>query len=144
MDRAVIAQDGTPRELYDAPVSAFVADFIGEANILPCEDCEVLDGSTAEVKLGPMDLRLPARGLSTGPARLAVRPDRLELVASGGIGALHGFVSKATYVGSHMEYVVDTTAGKLFVVSPAVLTPQTIGDPVAIAFAAVGPVLLPQ
>jgi len=143
MERAVVAQDGTPRELYDAPVSAFVADFIGEANILPCEVVEV-SGPTAEVKLGPVALRLPARGLSTGPARLAVRPDRLELVASGGIGGLPGFVSKATYVRSHMEYVVDTTAGKLFVVSPAVRPPQTIGDPVAIAFAAVGPVLLPQ
>ena len=33
----VIAQDGTPRDLYDAPANAFVADFIGEANILPCE-----------------------------------------------------------------------------------------------------------
>ena len=34
MNNAVIAQDGTPRELYDAPANAFVADFIGEANIV--------------------------------------------------------------------------------------------------------------
>ena len=37
MNNAVIAQDGTPRELYDAPANAFVADFIGEANIFDCE-----------------------------------------------------------------------------------------------------------
>ena len=41
MNNAVIAQDGTPRDLYDAPANAFVADFIGEANIF---DCEVTDG----------------------------------------------------------------------------------------------------
>jgi iron(III) transport system ATP-binding protein len=35
MDRAVIAQEGTPRELYDEPASRFVADFIGDANLSP-------------------------------------------------------------------------------------------------------------
>ena len=45
MNNAVIAQDGTPRELYEAPATAFVADFIGEANILPCEIESVKDGT---------------------------------------------------------------------------------------------------
>jgi iron(III) transport system ATP-binding protein len=37
MNNAVIAQTGTPRELHDLPQTRFVADFIGEANVLPCE-----------------------------------------------------------------------------------------------------------
>ena len=139
MDRAGSPRTARPRELYDAPVSAFVADFIGEANILPCE-IVALDGSTADVRLGPMELKLPARGLAPGPARLAIRPDRLEL---GGVGALDGIVSKATYVGSHMEYVVETLAGALFVVSPAVEEGRATGDTVSISFGTVGPVLLP-
>ena len=47
MNRAVIAQDGAPRDLYDAPADAFVADFIGEANILPCEIVSVVNGKAA-------------------------------------------------------------------------------------------------
>ena len=63
MNRAVIAQDGAPRDLYDAPADAFVADFIGEANVLPCEVVSV-DGGKASVKLGDITLRLPARGIA--------------------------------------------------------------------------------
>jgi ABC-type Fe3+/spermidine/putrescine transport system ATPase subunit len=37
MNNAVIAQDGTPRDLYERPANAFVADFIGEANMFLCE-----------------------------------------------------------------------------------------------------------
>src|SRR5690606_40231172 len=34
MNRAVIAQEGTPEELYEAPADVFVADFIGDANVV--------------------------------------------------------------------------------------------------------------
>ena len=82
MDRAVIAQEGTPRELYDAPATAFVADFIGESNVLPCEIVTV-NGDTAEVRAGPVTLALPSRGLAPGPARLSVRPGRLAIAGDG-------------------------------------------------------------
>ena len=78
MNSAVIAQDGTPRSLYEAPSSAFVADFIGEANIFDCEIKSVTK-DVATVGLGPVTLKLPARGLSTGGAKLAVRPRRIVL-----------------------------------------------------------------
>src|SRR5690606_30981343 len=40
MNNAAIAQDGTPRDLYEAPANAFVAEFIGEADLLDCAlDC---------------------------------------------------------------------------------------------------------
>ena len=39
-----IAQDGTPRELYEAPASEFIADFIGEANVVDCEVVSTADG----------------------------------------------------------------------------------------------------
>ena len=45
MDKAKIAQIGTPVDLYDRPNSVFVADFIGEANIL---DCDVLSLGESE------------------------------------------------------------------------------------------------
>ncbi|RWK53751.1 MAG: ABC transporter ATP-binding protein, partial [Mesorhizobium sp.] len=50
MNNAVIAQDGTPRDLYEQPANAFVADFIGEANMFQCEVVSV-EGDSAIVHL---------------------------------------------------------------------------------------------
>jgi iron(III) transport system ATP-binding protein len=141
MNNAVIAQDGTPRDLYDAPANAFVADFIGEANILPCEIAAVEDGM-AEVKLGPIVLRLPARDLNVGPAQLAVRPNRLSIVSRDTPNGLPATISKATYVGSAMEYIVETPIRPVFVVSPAVDEPRPVGETVALMFSPSGTVLI--
>jgi iron(III) transport system ATP-binding protein len=140
MDRATIAQEGTPRELYDAPATAFVADFIGESNVLPCEIVAVT-GATAEVRAGPVTLALPARGLPPGPARLSVRPDRLALVDDSP-NTLPGTVTKTTYAGSHSEIALETALGPLFLVSPTAAALPTVGARVEIAFAPCGPVLL--
>ena len=73
MNSARIAQDGTPRELYEAPADRFVVNFMGEASILPVEILSI-DSGTATVRLGETLLLLPSRGLPTGRAALAVRP----------------------------------------------------------------------
>jgi len=140
MNEARIAQIGTPRDLFERPASEFVADFIGEANLLDATIDSVSDGE-ATVHVGPLRLLLDARGLSPGPARLAVRPDRFRLV-SADPGALAGTVAKASYIGRHMEYRLDTAQGALFVVDPAVERPRSVGDPVGIVCATSGPVLL--
>ncbi len=141
MNNAVIAQDGTPRELYDAPASAFVADFIGEANMFDCEVVAV-DGDVATVRLGPVTLNLPARDHAAGPARLAARPNRIDIAAAETPGTLPGTIEKATYVGSHLEFVVGTEFGEVFVVSPDVDSGLRAGQPVGLAFPERGPVLI--
>jgi ABC-type Fe3+/spermidine/putrescine transport system ATPase subunit len=78
MNNAVVSQEGTPRDLYEAPANAFVADIIGEANLFDCEILGVTDGE-AEIRLGGLTRRLPARGPAPGAAKLAVRPNRILL-----------------------------------------------------------------
>ena len=141
MNNAVIAQDGTPRELYDAPANAFVADFIGEANIFDCEVTTVY-GNVATVRLGPVKLALPARGHAPGPARLAARPNRINIREAGTPGTLPGKLEKATYVGSHLEFVVGTEFGEVFVVSSDVDSGLKAGQPVGLDFPERGPVLI--
>ena len=51
MNAGRIAQDGSPRELYEQPVSRFVADFIGDANLMPVT-VRGIDEATAAVTLG--------------------------------------------------------------------------------------------
>ena len=140
MRNASIAQIGTPRELYDAPVDSFVADFIGEANLIPCE-IVALDSDMAEIDVDGYRYKLPSRGLTKGPATLAVRPSRLELNARPGF---NGKVLKATYVGIRMEYTVEAAFGLMFVVDEDVDHPLAIDTDVTIGFAATGPVLIPE
>jgi iron(III) transport system ATP-binding protein len=140
MRNASVAQMGTPRQLYDAPVDRFVADFIGEANLLPCT-IESISGDEATIAIENYRHRLASRGIPAGPATLAVRPSRLV------IGAPQGFrsrIAKATYVGVRMEYTLEATFGSFFAVQDDVDSPLTVGDEVTVGFAEKGPVLLPE
>ena len=142
MNNAVIAQEGTPRDLYDEPANAFVADFIGEANLLACTVRSV-SGGTADVALGPVNLSLPARGLVPGAARLAIRPDRIVLGQSGADNALPARLNKVTYVGKHLECFAETELGPVFALCKDVDAPFQAGDDIALQFPGRGPVLIP-
>jgi iron(III) transport system ATP-binding protein len=143
MRNAEIAQSGTPRELYEQPADAFVADFIGEANLIPCEIVAVKE-EKAKVKVGTIKLDLDARGLSKGGARLAVRPGRVILSQKNTPNSLAVSLLKANYVGNHMEYRVETDFGEIFAVSNAVDKPLPVGETVYLSFEDAGPVLLPE
>jgi iron(III) transport system ATP-binding protein len=134
MSNARIAQTGTPRELYEEPANLFVADFIGDANIVT-GDLVSLAGPNAQVRLGAVTLDLPHRGLGPGAVRLAVRPDAIQIDENVQPGALAGTVSKASYLGTQIEYEVESPIGNLFVVQYGRKQPIAPGTPVAISFA---------
>jgi iron(III) transport system ATP-binding protein len=138
MRNAAIAQIGTPRQLYDAPNDRFVADFIGEANLLACEVVSV-EGDIATIEIDGYGYSLPARGLLPGPATLAVRPSRILIGTGTGVRAT---VAKATYVGVRMEYTLAGTFGQVFAVQEDVDDPLEPGTEVRMSFARKGPVLL--
>lgn len=129
MQAGSIVQDGAPRELYEMPANRFIADFIGNANLLPV----TIIGhhrDFAEVTLGAATLQMPHRNLGLGPALLAVRPQAVEIRAHHpGASALTGHVGKAAYLGSHMEYeaAMDGVAGDVFVVHGDVVRPMAAG-----------------
>ncbi|WP_299190593.1 ABC transporter ATP-binding protein [uncultured Litoreibacter sp.] len=139
MRNAAIAQIGSPRALYDEPADHFVADFIGEANIIPCEISSV-SGDQAKINIDEFTHVLPARGLQPGAASLAVRPTRLILGAEVG---LEMQVKKATYVGSRMEYTLEASFGQVFAISEEVDEPHEVGETIMVGLDAIWPVLLP-
>src|SRR5690606_12804566 len=105
-----IAQEGAPRDLYEEPANAFVADFIGDANLVDVTVKAVTDGR-AEVGIGSATVSLPARGLGAGPAKVAVRPEALLLGPAGAAGALPGTIRKCAYLGNHLDIMVETEVG---------------------------------
>jgi len=112
MEGGRIAQQGAPQELYDAPASRFLADFIGDANLVDGVVRRVDGAATFEA--GGVPARVPVRDVADGPATLAVRPHRLRLVAPGQ-GTIDGTCRRAAYLGSRIEYVVTTAWGDLLV-----------------------------
>jgi len=136
MSNARIAQTGTPRELYEEPADLFVADFIGDANIVSGELTD-FSGPQALVRIGNLTLQLPHRGVSRGPVRLAVRPDAILLdEAPSSATPLTGTVRKASYLGTQIEYEVESPIGNLFVVQYGRKDAIAPGSPVGISFAA--------
>jgi iron(III) transport system ATP-binding protein len=133
MHNAGIAQQGTPRELYERPADLFVADFIGEANLLDAEIRSVR-GDTAIVSIGGIERTLPCEGLDPGPAKAAVRPESIHLEVAKPGARLIGTLAKAAYLGDHMEYEVECPVGRLFVVDHAVEAPMAVGTSVSIDF----------
>lgn len=134
MNRSVIAQEGSPRELYEAPASSFIADFIGDANLINA-DIIATDGHTAEVAVGALRCSLPQRDFSKGRVQLAVHPSsvRLSKLDHQSTG-LTGNVRRATYLGNQMQYDVDSEVGSLFVVDYRVEQAIPVGSDVSIAF----------
>jgi len=143
MSNAVIAQEGTPRDLYEQPANLFVADFIGDSNIVDAEVMTV-SGERASVRLGPLTLDLPARGVTKpGAAKLAVRPEAVQIATEEGDSGLPATVARAAYLGGHMEYSLQTASGTFFVIDGAVGRPLAVGSSVSISFRDFGLTLLP-
>ncbi len=142
MNRAVIAQEGAPRELYEQPRDAFVAGFMGDANRVHGVIAR-RDSIRADVTLGPVTLLLPHGGAPDGECEVAIRPEAIELRYDGH-APLSATVKKASYLGQLMEYTLDTPIGALFVISTAVDRPLAVGAAVGVALANHGVVVIPK
>jgi iron(III) transport system ATP-binding protein len=142
MSNARIAQVGEPRELYEAPRDRFVADFIGDANLVEAQLGQHR-GTRAPVRLGGLEIELNHRGAAPGPVRVAIRPESILLSRQASSG-LRGTVRKAAYLGTHMEYTVETPIGQLFVVDRDVAHPIPAGTDVAIQLSDHGVALVPS
>jgi iron(III) transport system ATP-binding protein len=141
MSNARIAQIGEPRELYETPRDRFVADFIGDANLVEAE-LGPHRGSRAPLRLGGLELELEHRGVAPGAVRVAIRPESILLKKENSSG-LRGTIRKSAYLGTHMEYTVEAPVGQLFVVDRDVSRPIPAGTEVSIALADHGVALVP-
>jgi len=116
LDRGRIVQSGTPTEIYHRPGSAFVADFIGEANLLRAELLG-REGDLARVKTeGGLELRVPLAGWP-GDARqalLLVRPEKLcvsKRAVDGAENVFEATIAEEIFQGAFDHLVLKTGSG---------------------------------
>jgi ABC-type Fe3+/spermidine/putrescine transport system ATPase subunit len=103
LDRGVLAQVGTPRELYRAPASAFVAGFVGRGGFLPVTVVEsapelVVAGDALPGGRAGADSLEPWSAGARG--RLFLRPEALELLAAEAPGVLPAEVRAVRFAGA--------------------------------------------
>ena len=143
MSNARIAQSGAPRDLYEAPANLFVADFIGDANLVTGV-LESKAGDKATVRIAGVSVNLPHRDQAPGEIKLAIRPEAIVLeTVKPGRPVIEGTIAKAAYLGTHMEYTVVTEAGDLFVVDRDVARPIAVGGGVWLSLADHGITVVP-
>ncbi len=102
MDNGVIQQIGSPQDIYNEPENAFVADFIGESNIV---DGVMLDDYYVYFS-GRRFRCLDAGFGKNEPVDIVVRPEDVDVVSTER-GMLTGTVTSVTFKGVHYEIIVD-------------------------------------
>ena len=103
MDKGKIQQIGTPEDIYNEPVNAFVADFIGESNIV---DAIMLNDYT--VTFGGVKFKCLDKGFDKNEfVEAVVRPEDIQIVEPGASASLTGKVTSVTFKGVHFEILVD-------------------------------------
>jgi len=140
MNAGRIEQVGVPAEIYERPRTRFVADFIGEINLI--------DGTWSAGQLLAADGRaMPAptgRGRREGKGAVAIRPERVAMTTPEQ-GLLAGRIATANYLGGQTIYRIATESGVSMLVkegrgegSPA----RAIGDRVGVVWRAEDAVVL--
>ena len=107
LDGGRVAQVGTPEELWDRPATAFVARFLGDANLLAGTVRSIdADGARIDVPGGSV-VATDAAGYAVGArVTVVVRPDRFAVAAD---GALTGMVEETVFGGADVRLVVRLT-----------------------------------
>src|SRR5919108_4064972 len=120
MNGGRVEQIGSPREIYEHPRTAFVADFIGSLNAFDLRVDELI-GQNAVMRLGENErIVVPVDGghHAGETLRAAVRPERVRIEPSGrpildGGSRLEGTVAEIVFLGMYTQFHVDTGAGRL-------------------------------
>ena len=105
MREGKILQIGDPKHIYDEPANAFVADFIGESNIL--RGTMIHDEL---VRFADQDFPCVDYGFGeSAPVDVVVRPEDIMIVGED-VGQLTGTIQSVLFKGVHYEMMIDTGA----------------------------------
>ncbi len=135
MREGSIEQQGPPQSLYHCPETEFVANFIGESNVV---DAVISgDGQSRQIEVGDARITVTESKQSAqqnGPVKLSLRPEVLEVVPQkeSSPQALSGVVLQSAYMGPIIEYSIETKAGVLFTRAPAYAGQFQIKDEVCV------------
>jgi putrescine transport system ATP-binding protein len=118
MDNGKVIQVDTPARIYETPNSVYVADFIGDVNLIEGHAALNAEGlASLAWAEGKADIIGTAgEGLGAGPATFAIRPEKVAISAErpeGVHNAVHGRIHDIAYLGNISTYHVDIGGGRI-------------------------------
>ncbi len=116
MNNAVIAQEGSPKDLYNFPKNKFVANFIGDANVVKAEIVNK-QSNIYELKLGEMHIKIESDKDLKHSISVALRPEKINIHKNKTENSIHAKIITASFVGSSYQYVLISKIGNLYTVS---------------------------
>ena len=114
MHEGRIEQVGSPRQVYEEPSSAYVADFLGVSNLLDAEALGSSPDGRCRVRVGDFELLASCGHTSArGPVKVVVRPERVRVEAprKTGENRLPGKIERVVYAGAISQLVVTLDRG---------------------------------
>jgi iron(III) transport system ATP-binding protein len=146
MNNGLIAQIGTPKEIYGRPASEFVANFIGRTNLLRGvlrQNADAEGVARVGTNLGELMCFFPTALKAGYATALVVRPEHIAIAKRNGaaptaqprVNWLPGTVTRETYLGEIVEFLVAVEGGDILVRS-AVAGDVANGDAVSLTFPA--------
>ena len=139
MSQGRVEQVGKPKDIYESPATAYVADFLGVSNLMDASAAGVGDGG-CKVTLGEMQLIAGQGDADTaGAAKITIRPERVEIERQGTTGEnrLPAMVERTVYVGSVLQVILHLATGQTiqaWTPNTGADAPYSSGDAVVVHF----------
>jgi len=114
MSNGHIEQVATPQEMYEAPATVFVADFLGVSNLMEATSLGLDARGHCRIKLGSFDLLAERGAAPGGNTKATIRPERVRLEPHGsaaGENRIPGMVERWVYLGNAVQLIVRLATG---------------------------------
>ncbi|MFC3677597.1 ABC transporter ATP-binding protein [Ferrovibrio xuzhouensis] len=133
LDGGVLQQLGPPLEVYQKPVNRFVADFLGESNLIDVAACQPrTEGLLCRSSRGLETLAAPLRPGEEAASWLVVRPENIQIGDAAAELPNHcrAGIREVLYVGDLLKYRVETETGEQFSIKALASAgqPWRVGD----------------
>jgi iron(III) transport system ATP-binding protein len=129
MNKAVISQEGSPKDLYSFPKNKFVANFIGDANVVKAEIVNK-QSNIYELKLAEMNIKIESDKDLKNSVSVALRPEKIRIETTNNDNCINASINNASFVGSSYQYILSSKLGKLYVISGNTSNPFKVGEEV--------------
>ena len=133
MNKSIIAQEGKPIDLYDNPNTKFVANFIGDANIIKAEATSKND-TLHTLKIGEVIVEVNSTKKINKTTSIALRPEKININKNKKENSLVGKIISASFVGNSYQYTISTSVGKIYVISHDTINNFELNSEVFLSF----------
>ena len=133
MNDAVIAQEGAPKDLFNKPHTKFVANFIGDANIIKAK-IKSKEGFNYKISFSNISCDINSELDLKNDVSISIRPEKIIFNDNKVENCLKAKVLSSSFVGNNYQYTLETEVGNLYAVSSDTKVFKSNNDDIFISF----------